>query len=88
MISLTRMNEDQASNLRELEREYEEILDANCRVFAAYFEEVLVSEDGDTSISPPSLIMRSFGNGNETEEMEEIKTPLLKKERYNIREQE
>lgn len=88
MISLTRMNEDQASNLRELEREYEEILDANCRVFAAYFEEVLVSEDGDTSISPPLLIMRSFGNGNETEEMEEIKTPLLKKERYNIREQE
>lgn len=69
MISLTKMSEDQASSLRELEREYEEILDANCRVFAAYFEEVLVSEDGDTSISPPLLIMRSFANVDETRVM-------------------
>ncbi|KAK7291478.1 hypothetical protein RIF29_06652 [Crotalaria pallida] len=88
MISLTKVSEDQASRLRELESEYEDVLDANCRVFAEYFEEVLVSEDGETSISPPLLVMRSSGKGDgtendEEEEKEEIETPELQNERYN-----
>ncbi|KAF1882737.1 hypothetical protein Lal_00002918 [Lupinus albus] len=87
MVSLTKVSEDQALKLRDLEREYEEVLDTNCKVFAVYFGEVLMSDDGGMSISPPALAMRSFGNGDKTESdeevMEEIKTPELKNKRYN-----
>ncbi|CAL0323997.1 unnamed protein product [Lupinus luteus] len=87
MVSLTKVSEDQAYKLRDLEREYEEVLDANCKVFAVYFEEVLMSNDGGMSISPPLLAMRSFENGDRTESdeevMEEIETPELKNKRYN-----
>ncbi|XP_060172445.1 putative E3 ubiquitin-protein ligase LIN isoform X3 [Lycium barbarum] len=56
-ISLSSMSVEQASELKELERQYEEILDENCRVFAGYFKEVLQAKNGDMLIDPPSLIV-------------------------------
>ncbi|RDX92510.1 putative E3 ubiquitin-protein ligase LIN, partial [Mucuna pruriens] len=70
---LSKMSEEQAAKLRKLEREYEEVLDENCGVFAAYFREVLLNRNGDASISPPSLILNSAAEGgvmeNQKEEM-------------------
>lgn len=84
---LSRMSENQASMLRELEREYEEVLDENCRVVAVYFEEVLVSKNGDASISPPLLMLKSAEDGDrrkKKEEIEETEMPVLENGRYNV----
>lgn len=85
---LSRMSNGQALKLSELEREYEEALDDNCRIVAEYFKEVLVNNDKDSSISPPLLILkRSREEGimeNGQEEMEETKVSLFKNGRYNV----
>ncbi|XP_061343897.1 putative E3 ubiquitin-protein ligase LIN [Gastrolobium bilobum] len=82
--SLSKMSGDQASKLRELEREYQEVLNENCRVFAEYFKEVLVNENGDASISPPLLILKSAREGDSRENREEeIRMPVLENGRYN-----
>ncbi|PWA98838.1 armadillo-like helical [Artemisia annua] len=57
MDLLSKMNGDQALELKELEREYEYVLDENCRVFVEYFKEVLENEDGDIVIVPPSIVL-------------------------------
>jgi len=83
---LSKMSEEQAAKLREVEREYEEVLDENCRVLAEYFKEVLVNENTDAGISPPSLILKSAaeggGRGNKTEEMTQMS--VLENGRYNV----
>ncbi|KAK4370205.1 hypothetical protein RND71_009680 [Anisodus tanguticus] len=56
--SLSAMSGEQASELKDLEREYEEILDENCRIFAGYFKEVLRAKSGDRFIDPPSVIVQ------------------------------
>jgi len=83
---LSKMSEEQAAMLREVEREYEEVLDENCRVLAEYFKEVLVNENSDAGISPPSLIMKSGAEGGGRENItEEItRTNLLENGRYNV----
>lgn len=88
---LSKMSGDQASKVRELEREYSEVLDENCRILAEYFKEVLVNRDGDaTSISPPLLILKSAAEdgGREKENRkEQIPTeppPVLQNGRYNV----
>lgn len=83
---LSRMSEDQASKLRELEREYGEVLDENCRVLAVYFKEVLVNRDGDESISPPFLILKSAAEGESGDyyRKEEMPMPVLENGRYNV----
>lgn len=85
---LSRMSGDQASKLRELERDYEEALDDNCRIVAEYFKEVLVNNNGDSSISPPLLILKSSREDgkmvNTQEEMVETEMPSLKNGRYNV----
>ncbi|KAI7989543.1 putative E3 ubiquitin-protein ligase LIN-1 [Camellia lanceoleosa] len=55
--SLSQMSGDQTSELKELERDYEEVLDENCRVFAGYFKEVLANKDGNRLIDPPSVVL-------------------------------
>ncbi|KAJ1393524.1 Zinc finger, RING/FYVE/PHD-type [Sesbania bispinosa] len=81
---LSRMSEDQASKLRELEREYGEVLDENCRVFAVYFKEVLVNQEGEAAISPPLLILKSAAEGDSRENRkEEMLMPALENGRYN-----
>ncbi|KAM7509539.1 hypothetical protein LguiA_019992 [Lonicera macranthoides] len=64
---LSKMNGDQASKLKGLERGYEEILDVNCKVFVGYFKEVLESNDGDRVIDPPSVVLETNGNNDEFE---------------------
>lgn len=90
---LSKMSGDQASKVRELEGEYSEVLDENCRILAEYFKEVLVNRDGDaTSISPPLLILKSAAEdgGREPEKenrKEQIPTeppPVLQNGRYNV----
>ncbi|KAI7750354.1 hypothetical protein M8C21_015542, partial [Ambrosia artemisiifolia] len=56
---LSKMNDDQAMELKELEREYEEVLDENCRVFVGYFKKVLGNKDGDRVIDPPSVVLEA-----------------------------
>jgi hypothetical protein len=86
---LSSVSGDQASKLRELEREYEEVLDENCRVLAVYFREVLVNKDENSTISPPLLILNSAvegGRGNHGGEdiKEEMQMPAMENGRYNV----
>lgn len=55
---LSKMTGDQTSELKELERIYEEVLDENCRVFVKYFKEVLESKDDSRLINPPLVVLR------------------------------
>nr|GLL27711.1 putative E3 ubiquitin-protein ligase LIN-1 [Ipomoea trifida] len=60
IVSATRlstMSGDQASDLKDLEGNYEEILDENCRAFAEYFMEVLQNEDGNKLVDPPRVVL-------------------------------
>ena len=83
---LSKMSEEQAGKLREVEREYEEVLDENCRVLAEYFKEVLVKENSDAGISPPPLILKSAAEGGGRENQTEEMTPMsvLENGRYNV----
>lgn len=85
--SLSKMSGDQTSKLRELEREYEEVLDENCRIFAVYFKEILVNKDEHVSVSPPTLILKRAaegGDGGGESRKEEILMPVLENGRYNV----
>lgn len=85
---LSRISDDQASRLRELERDYEEAIDDNCRIVADYFKEVLVNNTGDSSISPPLSVLKNSRDDAEMEhrqeEIVETNTPLFKNGRYNV----
>ncbi|XP_055822313.1 putative E3 ubiquitin-protein ligase LIN-1 isoform X2 [Solanum dulcamara] len=79
--SLSTMSREQASQLKDLENEYVEILDENCRVFAGYFKEVLRAKNQDRFIDPPSVIVQNF---EFTKDEEMINQELgLKNGRYN-----
>lgn len=85
---LSNVSGEQASKLRELEREYEEVLDENCRVLALYFKEVLMNKDEHTTVTPPLLILKSAaensnGDGRE-QRMEDMQMPVLENGRYNV----
>ncbi|KAI7980078.1 putative E3 ubiquitin-protein ligase LIN-1 [Camellia lanceoleosa] len=85
--SLSQMSGDQTSELKELERDYEEVLDENCRVFAGYFKEVLANKDGNRLIDPPSVVLEKTGKGHKSEYSEDEKIKAgesgLKNGRYN-----
>lgn len=89
---LSKMSEDQASRLKELERSYEEAIDENCRVLALYFKEVLENKynGGDSSIIPPSPVLKKIDMSKNLEYSEEndekIKTEEIELEngRYNV----
>ncbi|KAF4389991.1 hypothetical protein F8388_002933 [Cannabis sativa] len=62
--SLSKMSDEQASELKILETEYEEVVDENCRVLAKYLKEVLENEDKGDNINrltfhPPLTIMQT-----------------------------
>ncbi|XP_028806521.1 putative E3 ubiquitin-protein ligase LIN-1 [Neltuma alba] len=84
---LSRMTNDQASKLRELERDYEETIDDNCRIVAEYFKEVLVSNTSDSSVSLPLSVLKNSGDDAEMkqsqQEMVQTDIPLFKNGRYN-----
>ncbi|KAJ9688383.1 hypothetical protein PVL29_014193 [Vitis rotundifolia] len=76
---LSKMSGGQTSELKELERDYEEVLDENCRLLVGYFREVLGNENGSRLIRPPSLIFEKIRksdefkfNEDEQHKMEEI----------------
>lgn len=73
MSLLSRMSGGQAEDFKMLERGYEEVLDANSRVYAEYLKEVLESADGiHEAPGPPELILtRGGGEGDDSEEREE-----------------
>jgi len=81
-----KLSEEQVAKLWEVQREYEEVLDKNCRVLVEYFKEVLVNENSDAGISPPSLILKSTaegGNrGNKMGEMMQLLFFFKKKTRH------
>lgn len=91
IVSATRlstMSGDQASDLKDLEGNYEEILDENCRAFAEYFMEVLQNEDGNKLVDPPRVVlgknrMAEKFHHSEDEEME-IGGFRFKNGRYNV----
>ncbi|GJT68593.1 putative E3 ubiquitin-protein ligase LIN [Tanacetum coccineum] len=77
MDLLSKMNGDQALELKELEKEYEYVLDENCRIFVEYFKEVLENEDGDIVIVPPSVVLevhKSEGYGYNRDEKSLLST--------------
>ncbi|XVE54241.1 hypothetical protein DITRI_Ditri03aG0064600 [Diplodiscus trichospermus] len=84
---LSKMSGDQALELKELERNYEEVLDENCRVFVKYFKEVLENSDGNRLISPPALVLKQTekAEGLDYDEDKNIKSKelALKNGRYN-----
>lgn len=91
VVSATRlstMSGDQTSDLKDLERNYEEILDENCRAFAEYFMEVLQNEDGNKLIDPPSVVLgkNKMAEKFHHSEDEKMKTEgfRFKNGRYNV----
>ncbi|KAL3535729.1 hypothetical protein ACH5RR_004190 [Cinchona calisaya] len=73
---LKNMSGNQALELKELERGYEDILDENCRVFAGYFREVLQSKDRDQLIDPPIVVLQM----DESEKFDSQDDEKLKRE--------
>ncbi|CAM8966361.1 unnamed protein product [Rhodiola kirilowii] len=62
--SLSKMNGNQTTELKQLQREYEMVMDENCGAFARYLKEVLGNRDGRRKlIKTPSLILTKFENG-------------------------
>lgn len=83
------MSGDQASKLKELEKNYEHVINENCRVFAKYFKEVLENSEENKLINPPHLVfngMETKGNKQEGNEEWRIKKeePGLHNGRYNV----
>ncbi|XVF34865.1 hypothetical protein REPUB_Repub18cG0095400 [Reevesia pubescens] len=85
--SLSKMNGDQALELKELETNYEEVLDENCKVFVKYFIEVLENSDGKKLTNPPALVLKQTDQKAKLEYHEDknIKSKELglKNGRYN-----
>ncbi|RVW96267.1 putative E3 ubiquitin-protein ligase LIN [Vitis vinifera] len=59
------MSGGQTSELKELERDYEEVLDENCRLLVGYFREFWAMENGSRLIRPPSLIFEKTRKSDE-----------------------
>uniref|UniRef100_A0A0D9UYS1 RING-type E3 ubiquitin transferase n=1 Tax=Leersia perrieri TaxID=77586 RepID=A0A0D9UYS1_9ORYZ len=70
MRVLSLMSGAQAEEARELEREYEKVLDANCRSYALYLRNIL--DAGDAAITspppPPPELVFSVPNDDDAEE--------------------
>ncbi|CAI9100373.1 OLC1v1037356C1 [Oldenlandia corymbosa var. corymbosa] len=82
---LNNMNGNQAEELKDLERDYENILDENCKVFAAYFRESLQVKDGNQNIDVPALVLqRKESDRVEYCGLQKMKTHYsIKNRRYN-----
>lgn len=84
---LSKMSGGQTSELKELERDYEEVLDENCRLLVGYFREVLGNENGSRLIRPPSLIFEKTRKSDEfkfnEDEQNKVEEIGLGNGRYN-----
>nr|XP_043627899.1 putative E3 ubiquitin-protein ligase LIN [Erigeron canadensis] len=83
---LSKMNGNQAFELKELERDYEKVLDENCRVFVGYFKEVLGNnEDENRVIDPPLIVLEPvYRDGKYNQQEKSISTVFGSKNgRYN-----
>lgn len=83
---LKNMSDNQALGFKDLERDYEEILDENCRAFAKYFREVLQNKDGKHLVDPPPVLLQ-IGEGEKSgnqEPMQMQRKFSLKNGRYNV----
>lgn len=67
---LSKMSGDQAAKLKELESNYERVIDENCTVFARYFREVLKSGEGGRAVKPPPVVVEKRGRVDVLEEEE------------------
>ncbi|TVU22994.1 hypothetical protein EJB05_32719, partial [Eragrostis curvula] len=68
MRVLSTMSGAQAQEMRGLEREYEKVLDVNCKAYALYLKTILEAEDASTASIPPPPppdIVFSVGEGEE-----------------------
>jgi hypothetical protein len=63
MRVLSMMSGAQAQEMRALEREYEMVLDANCRAYALYLRKILEAGEASTVSSPPHPPELVFGVG-------------------------
>ncbi|KAF3441907.1 hypothetical protein FNV43_RR15822 [Rhamnella rubrinervis] len=69
--ALSKMSGGQASELKELQSKYEEVVDENCRNLAKYFIEVLENKDGDRLMIPPSVNLKTTGKSRMLEYAQE-----------------
>ncbi|CAN6540986.1 unnamed protein product [Malus baccata var. baccata] len=88
--SLSKMSGGQTSELKELESNYEKVLDENCRVFSNYFKQVLENKDASRRIDLPAVILKRVEGRNEVKNGDDddeqgIKTeePGFENGRYN-----
>ncbi|KAL9151413.1 hypothetical protein ABFS82_11G050100 [Erythranthe guttata] len=65
---LSKMSGAQASSLKGLEREYEVLMEENCRIFVDYFKDVLLRNNDDQMIAPPTIILRA-GAGDDNNKL-------------------
>ncbi|CAI0543380.1 unnamed protein product [Linum tenue] len=62
---LSRMNGGQTKELKELEGIYEQVLDENCRVFAEYFINEVLSDGSTAEVGPPPAVVLGRGEAGE-----------------------
>ncbi|XP_023007456.1 putative E3 ubiquitin-protein ligase LIN-1 isoform X1 [Cucurbita maxima] len=76
--SLSKLSIDQTLKLKELESNYERVLDKNCRVFAEHFKRVLERKDNGGSIAIP--MVKLLDKNEKWKEMEQIAKQKLRTE--------
>ncbi|XP_022933805.1 putative E3 ubiquitin-protein ligase LIN-1 isoform X2 [Cucurbita moschata] len=76
--SLSKLSIDQTLKLKELESNYERVLDKNCRVFAKHFKRVLERKDNGGSIAIP--MVKLLDKNEKWNEMEQIAEQKLRTE--------
>ncbi|ONH98058.1 hypothetical protein PRUPE_7G226000 [Prunus persica] len=86
--SLSKMSGGQTSELKELESNYEKVLDENCRVFSNYFKQVLENKDASRLIDPPTVMLKRIERVDQVkygDDEQGIKTeePRFENGRYN-----
>ncbi|GJN38209.1 hypothetical protein PR202_gb27231 [Eleusine coracana subsp. coracana] len=93
MRVLSTMSGAQAQEMRELEREYDKVLDVNCRAYALYLKNIIDAGDASTTVSspppPPPELVFGVGDGEEKEdamapETEEETVSSRNDARYNV----
>ncbi|XP_022882444.1 putative E3 ubiquitin-protein ligase LIN-1 isoform X1 [Olea europaea var. sylvestris] len=75
---LSKMSGDQATSLKDLERDYEDLLDENCRNFVGFFKEVLQNRDRGQLIIPPPVVLQKSKRGDKFHHREEKKIAIQK----------
>lgn len=80
--SLSKLSIDQTLKLKELESNYERVLDKNCRVFAGHFKRVLERKDDGGSTANPKV--RLLDKKEKWKEMEEITEEKFRTEQLSL----